>query len=78
MIRLRMKNCNILVEKVQKYHPYHQEKKKYEYITGKETLSTEQNKMIEQVKFTYSPLGKAFEKQTKIIENQGEKIKAFK
>ena len=53
-------------------------KKKYEYITGKETLSTEQNKMIEQVKFTYSPLGKAFEKQTKIIENQGKKIKAFK
>ena len=34
--------------------------------------------MIEQVKFTYSPLGKAFEKQTKIIENQGKKIKAFK
>ena len=64
----------ILVEKVQKYHPYHQEKKnKYEYITGKETLSTEQNKMIEQAKFTYSPLGKAFEKQTKIIEDQGKK-----
>ena len=41
-------------------------------------MSTEQNKMIEQVKFTYSPLGKAFEKQTKIIENQGKKIKAFK
>ena len=34
--------------------------------------------MIEQIKFTYSPLGKAFEKQTKIIENQGKKIKAFK
>ena len=29
--------------------------------------------MIEQTKFTYSPLGKAFEKQTKIIEDQGEK-----
>ena len=29
--------------------------------------------MIEQAKFTYSPLGKAFEKQTKIIEDQGEK-----
>ena len=34
--------------------------------------------MTEQVKFTYSPLGKAFEKQTKIIEDQGEKqIKAI-
>ena len=33
--------------------------------------------MIEQVKFIYSPLGKALEKQTKIIENQDKKqIKA--
>ena len=30
-------------------------------------------KIIEQAKFTYSPLGKAFEKQIKIIEDQGEK-----
>ena len=29
--------------------------------------------MIEQAKFTYSPLGKAFEKQTKKIKDQGEK-----
>ena len=29
--------------------------------------------MIQQAKFTYSPLGKAFEKQTKTIEDQGEK-----
>ena len=27
--------------------------------------------MIEQTKFTYSPLGKALEKQTKAIEDQG-------
>ena len=34
--------------------------------------------MIEQAKFTYYPLGKAFEKQTKGIEDQGEKqIKAI-
>ena len=34
--------------------------------------------MIEQAKFTYSPLGKAFEKQIKTIEDQGEKqIKAL-
>ena len=33
--------------------------------------------MIEQAKFTYSPLGKAFEKQIKIIEDQGVKIKAI-
>ena len=29
--------------------------------------------MIEQGKVTYSPLGKAFEKQTKAIKDQGEK-----
>ena len=34
--------------------------------------------MIEQAKFTYSPLGKSFEKQIKSIEDQGEKqIKAI-
>ena len=34
--------------------------------------------MIQQDKFTYSLLGKAFEKQRKTIENQGEKqIKAI-
>ena len=30
--------------------------------------------MIEQVKFTYSPLGKTLEKQTKPIEDQGKKL----
>ena len=29
--------------------------------------------MIEQAEFIYSPLGKAFEKQTKTIEEQGRK-----
>ena len=29
--------------------------------------------MVEQAKFTHSPLGKALEKQTKTIESQGEK-----
>ena len=35
--------------------------------------------MIEQAKFVYSPLGKAFEKQTKITEDQGiRQVKALK
>ena len=52
---------------------------KYEYLTGEEILPSNQQQIIEQAKFTYSPLGKAFEKQTKTIENQGEKqIKAIK
>ena len=44
---------------------------KYEYLTGEEILLSNQKQMIEQAKFTYSPLGKAFEKQIKAIENQG-------
>ena len=35
---------------------------KYEYLTGEEILLSVQNRRIEQAKFTYSPLGKAFEK----------------
>ena len=44
---------------------------KYEYITGEEILPSNQKQIIEQAKFTYSSLGKAFEKQTKTIEDQG-------
>ena len=46
---------------------------KYEYLTGEDTLPSNQQQIIEQTKFTYSPLGKAFEKQIKTIEDQGEK-----
>ena len=46
---------------------------KYEYLTGKEILPSNQQQIIEQAKFTYSPLGKTFEKQTKAIEGQGKK-----
>ena len=50
---------------------------KYEYLTGEEILSSNQQQIVEQAKFTYSPLGEAFEKQTKTIKDQGEKeIKA--
>ena len=44
---------------------------KYEYFTGKEILPSNQKQIIEQAKFTYSPFGKAFEKQTQAIKNQG-------
>ena len=57
-----MKNYNtILTEKLPKY------------LTGEEILPSNQKEMIEQAKFTYSPLDKAFEKQIKTIEDQGEK-----
>ena len=47
--------------------------RKYEYLTGKDILPSNQQQIIEQAKFTYSPLGKAFEKQIKTIEDQGQK-----
>ena len=46
---------------------------KYEYLTGEDILSSSQQQIIEQAKFTYSPLGKAFEKQIKTIEDKGQK-----
>ena len=51
---------------------------KYEYHTGEDILPSNQQQIIEQAKFTYSPLGKSFEKQIKTIEDQREKqIKAI-
>ena len=46
---------------------------KYEYLTGEEILPSNQQQIIQQAKFNYSPLGKAIEKQRKTIEDQGEK-----
>ena len=46
---------------------------KYEYLTGEDILPSNQQQIIEQTKFIYSLLGKAFEKQIKTIEDQGEK-----
>ena len=47
--------------------------RKYEYHTGEDILPSNQQQITEQTKFTYSPLGKAFEKQIKTIEDQGKK-----
>ena len=52
---------------------------KYEYVTGEEILPSNQQQIIEEAKFTYSPLGKPFEKQIKTIEDQGKKqVQALK
>ena len=37
---------------------------KYKYLTGEEALPSNQKQIIEQAKFTYAPLVKAFEKGT--------------
>ena len=52
---------------------------KYDYLTGEEILPSNQKRLTEQAKFTYSPLGKAFEKQIKTSEDQGQKqVKTIK
>ena len=45
----------------------------YEYLTDEEILPSNQRQTIDQAKFTYSLLRKAFEKQTKPIEEQQRK-----
>ena len=62
-----------IIREAAKNRLYHQVKiHKYEYLTGEDTLPSNQQQM-KQVRFTYSPLGKAFEKQIKTIKDQGQK-----
>ena len=74
-----MKNYNLILIEVAKISALSSGKiDKYEYLTGEEILPSTQQQLIEQAKFTYSPLGKAIEKQQKTIEDQEEKqIKAI-
>ena len=51
---------------------------KYEYLTGEEVLPSNQQQIIQQAKFNYSPLRKAIEKQIKTIKDQGKnQVKAI-
>ena len=75
MIRLEMRNYSmILIDKQLEYQLYHLVKFiNMNYLTGEDMLPSNQQQIIEQARFTYSPLGKAFEKQRKTIEDQGQK-----
>ena len=44
---------------------------KYEYLTGDEILPPQQHRIIQEAKFSYLPLRKTFEKQTKTIKKYG-------
>ena len=46
---------------------------RYEYLIGEEISPSVQSIIIKKSKFTHSLLGKSFKKQTKTIEDQGEK-----
>ena len=74
MIRLEMKMQYDINRKAVKISVLSSGKiDKYEYLVGEKILPPDQSRIIEQAKFTYSPLGKAFENQIKAIEDQGEK-----
>ena len=46
---------------------------KYDNLTGKAILSSDQRRVIEQANITNSPFDKVLEKQTKTINDQGRK-----
>ena len=77
MIRLEMKNYNVkLTKKLPEYQHYHKGNiDKYKYITGEEILllPSDESRMIEPARFTYSSLERVLETQTKTIEDQNKK-----
>ena len=51
---------------------------KKQFLMGEEILTPDQRRVVEQAKIAYFPLGNAFGKQRKTIEDQGKKqIKAI-
>ena len=46
---------------------------KYEYLTHEDILPSTQQQILEQARYTYTPSGKAFDKQIKTIDDQGQK-----
>ena len=47
---------------------------RYKYLTGEEILPSDQSRIIEQARLIYAPLGKAFEKQIKAIEDHRKQL----
>ena len=78
MIKLKIKNYSIiLIEKLQKISALSSGKiNKWEYFTGEEILPSNQKQIIEEAKFVYFPLGKAFEKG-RLMKTKEKKIKAI-
>ena len=48
---------------------------KFEKVMDEEAFPFDQRQMIEQAKFIYCPLGKAFEQQTSITKDKGKKLR---
>ena len=69
--KIRDKNFNMtLTEQLQRYLHNHQGRQRDEYLTCDEMLPPQQHRKIQEAKFTYFPIRKTFEKQTKTIVEQ--------
>ena len=78
MIGLELKKYNMISTESSKISALSLGKvDKYEFLTGEE-ISSDQSRTIEQAKFTYSPLGKAFEKQKRLKSKEKNKLKPSK
>ena len=71
MIRLEMKNCNMtFIREVTNISALSSGKiDKFEYVKGEEILPTDQTRVIEQAKLTYSPFSNLQKKKKKKIED---------
>ena len=63
-IRLKVQNYND-IEAANIRELSYRKIDKYKHLSGEEILLSHQRQMIEQARFTYSPLGKDFEKKLK-------------
>ena len=72
MIKLKMKNYKTILQRSNKNISIIVNDK-YEYLTGEEIFSSDQNRILEEVNFIYSQIGRAFEKTIKTTEEQWEK-----
>ena len=71
MIRLEELQYDINRERAKNSALWSSKIDRSEYLTVEGILPFDQRRVIEQTKFTYSPLAKAFEKQIKAIKDQG-------
>ena len=72
MIKLEMKNYNMILREKLAFSS--SKINKYEYLTSEKVFPSNQKQIIEQAKFTYFPLGKAFKEQKK----KKKQVKAIK
>ena len=63
MIKLEMKNYNMILREKLAFSS--SKINKYEYLTSEKVFPSNKKQIIEQAKFTYFPLRKAFKEQKK-------------